>query len=167
MTWGIPTDTFLHIHVALSLIGIASGLVMLYGLLTGNPLAGWTALFLVTTILTGVTGFPLPPPGLDPARTIAIILLVLLAAAVVARYAFHLTGAWRWIYVVCAVTALYLNVFVGVVQAFQKLPFLQSLAPTQTEPPFQVTQIVVLAVFIVLGAVAAMRFRPPPAATGT
>jgi hypothetical protein len=164
MTWGIPTDTFLQIHVALSLIGLASGLVVLYGLLNGNPLGGWTALFLVTTILTGVTGFPLPPFGLDPARIVGIILLVLLVAAVAARYAFHLAGAWRWIYIVTAIMALYLNVFVGVVQAFQKLPFLQSLAPTQAEPPFQIAQIAVLAVFIVLGIVAVVRFHPTPKA---
>jgi hypothetical protein len=162
MTWGIPTDTFVQIHVAFSLIGMASGLVVLYGLLSRNSLAGWTVLFLVTTILTGVTGFPLPPFEFDPARTVGVILLVLLAAAVAARYLFGLAGAWRWVYVVAAVMALYLNVFVGVVQAFQKLPFLQSLAPTQAEPPFQITQIVVLAVFILLGVVAAVRFRPAP-----
>jgi hypothetical protein len=162
MTWGIPTDSLLQIHVVLSLIGIASGLVVLYGLLKGEPLAGWTALFLVTTILTGVTGFPLAPFGFDPARAVGVILLVLLAAAVAARYAFHLAGAWRWIYIVSAVMALYLNVFVGVIQAFQKLPFLQPLAPTQTEPPFQITQLVVLAIFIVLGVLAVVRFRPTP-----
>ena len=162
MTWGISTDTFLQIHIALSLIGIASGLVMLYGLLSGHALAGWTALFLVTTILTGVTGFPLAPFGFDPARTVGAILLVLLAAAVAARYIFSLAGAWRWIYVISAIMALYLNVFVGVVQAFQKLPFLQTLAPTQAEPPFQITQLVVLAIFIVLGVVALVRFHPAP-----
>jgi hypothetical protein len=162
MTWGIPTDSLLQIHVVLSLIGIASGLVVLYGLLKGEPLAGWTALFLVTTILTGVTGFPLAPFGFDPARAVGVILLVLLAAAVAARYAFHLAGAWRWIYIVSAVMALYLNVFVGVIQAFQKLPFLQPLAPTQTEPLFQITQLVVLAIFIVFGVLAVVRFRPTP-----
>lgn len=162
MTWGIPTDTFLQIHVALSLIGMASGVVALLGLLSGNPLSGWTALFLVTTILTGVTGFPLPPFGFDPARAVGVILLVVLAVAVAARYLFGLAGAWRWVYVVSAVMALYLNVFVGAVQAFQKLPFLQSLAPTQAEPPFQITQIVVLAIFVVLGVVAAVRFGRTP-----
>src|SRR5262249_30235172 len=100
--------------------------------------------------------------GFDPARKVAIILLVLLGAAVFARYLFNLSGVWRWVYVVSAVAALYLNVFVGIVQAFQKLPFLQSLAPTQTEPPFQITQLVVLAIFIVLGIAAVVRFRPAP-----
>ena len=164
MTWGIPTDTFLQIHVVLSLIGIASGLIMVYDLLNGRRSDGWTALFLATTILTGVTGFPLPPFGFDPARTVGVILLVLLAVAVAARYALGLAGAWRWIYIVSAVMALYLNVFVGVIQAFQKLPFLQPLAPTQSEPPFLVAQTVVLAIFVLLGALAVTRFHPKPAA---
>jgi hypothetical protein len=159
MTWGIPTELFLQIHVVLSLIGIASGLVVFYGMLTGKPFGAWTALFLVTTILTSVTGFPLPPFGFDPPRAIGVILLVLMAVAVIALYAFHLAGAWRWIYIVSALAALYLNVFVGVVQAFQKLPFLQPLAPTQSEPPFLVVQLAVLAVFIILGFVAVVRFH--------
>src|SRR5271165_1833896 len=121
--------TLLEIHVVLSLIGIASGFVAFYGLLTGQSFGGWTALFLATTILTSVTGFPLPPFGFDPPRAVGVILLVLMAAAVAARYLYHLAGAWRWIYVVTAVAGLYLNVFVAVVQAFQKLSFLQPLAP--------------------------------------
>jgi hypothetical protein len=149
-----------QIHVALSLIGIVSGLVVLYGLLIGRPLGAWTAIFLVATILTSLTGFPLAPFGFDPARAVGVISLVLLAAAVVAFYAFRLAGPWRWVYVVAAVAALYLNVFVGVVQAFQKLPFLQPLAPTQSEPPFVVAQLVVLMAFIALGALAVLRFQP-------
>jgi hypothetical protein len=164
MTWGIPTDTFLQIHVILSLIGIASGLVVLYGLLTGSPLVALTAIFLVTTILTGITGFPLAPFGFDPARAVGILLLILLALAVLGLYVFRLTGAWRWIYVVTAVMALYLNVFVGVTQAFQKVPSLQPLAPTQSEPPFLIAQIAVLVIFIALGALAVRRFHPALAA---
>jgi hypothetical protein len=160
MTWGIPTDTFLQIHVILSLIGILTGLVVLYGLLTGSPLGTSTALFFATTILTGVTGFPLPPFGFDPPRAVGIILLVLLALAFAARYAFGLAGAWRPTYIITAIMALYLNVFVGVTQAFQKLPFLQSLAPTQSEPPFLIAQVAVLLVFIVLGVLAVRRFHP-------
>jgi hypothetical protein len=160
MTWGIPTDAFLQAHVVLSLIGIASGLVVLYGLLNGNALGGWTALFLISTILTGVSGFPLEPFGFDPARKVGVILLVLLTAAVIARYLFNLAGAWRWVYVVGAVGALYLNVFVGIVQAFLKLPFLNALAPTQDDLPFKITQAAVLVTFIVLAAVALVRFRP-------
>jgi len=152
--------TLLQIHVALSLIGIASGLIVLYGLLTGKLLRGWTALFLATTILTSVTGYPLPPFGFDPPRAVGTLSLVLLAAAVLALYAFHLAGAWRWIYVATAIAALYLNVFVGVIQAFLKLPSLHALAPTQSEPPFLVTQIVVLAAFVGLGVLALIRFHP-------
>jgi len=159
MTWGIPTDTFLQIHVILSLVGIASGLVALYGLLTDKLLRGWTALFLATTVLTSVTGFPLPPFGLDPARIVGIISLVLLAAAIAALYLFRLTGAWRWIYVTTATAALYLNCFVAVVQSFQKLSFLQPLAPTQSESPFAIAQVVVLAAFVILGILAARRFH--------
>ena len=152
--------TLLQIHVALSLIGIASGLIVLYGLLTRKMLRGWTALFLATTILTSVTGYPLPPFGFDPPRAVGTLSLVLLAAAVLALYAFHLAGAWRWIYVATAIAALYLNVFVGVIQAFLKLPSLHALAPTQSEPPFLVTQIVVLAAFVGLGVLALIRFHP-------
>jgi hypothetical protein len=160
MTLGIPTDLLLQLHVLLSLIGIASGFVVLYGLVTGRMFGGWTALFLGTTILTSVTGFPLPPFGFDPPRAVGLISLVLLAVAVAAFYAFRLAHAWRWVYVGTATTALYLNVFVGVVQAFQKLPFLQALAPTQSEPPFAIAQLVVLVAFVALGAVAMVRFHP-------
>ena len=151
----------LQIHVILSLVGILTGFVVLYGLVTGVSSSGWTtATFLATTILTSVTGFPLPPFGFDPPRAVGVISLVLLALALAALYAFRLAGAWRWIYVGAAVAALYLNVFVAVVQAFQKLPLLHALAPTQSEPPFLVSQIVVLAAFVALGVVAAMRFHP-------
>jgi hypothetical protein len=150
----------LEIHVLLSLIGIVSGFVVLYGLLIGRPYGGWTALFLATTILTSITGFPLAPFGFDPPRAVAVISLVLLALAVAALYGFRLAGPWRWIYVGSATAALYLNVFVGVVQAFQKLPFLQPLAPTQSEPPFLVAQVAVLAIFIAFGILAVIRFHP-------
>ena len=160
MTWGISTGTFLQIHVILSLVGIASGLVALYGMLAGKLLHGWTALFLATTVLTSITGFPLPPFGFDPPRAVGTLSLALLALAILALYVFQVRGAWRWIYVATAVAALYLNCFVAVVQSFQKLSFLQPLAPTQSEPPFVVAQIVVLAVFVGLGIVAARRFHP-------
>jgi hypothetical protein len=150
----------LQFHVLLSSIGIVSGLVVLCGLLVGRPLGGWTALFLVTTILTSITGFPLSPFGFDPARAVGVISLVLLALAVAALYVFRLAGAWRWVYVGSAIAALYLNVFVGIAQAFQKVPFLQPLAPTQSEPPFLVAQIAVLVIFVALGILAAIRFHP-------
>jgi len=160
MTWGIPTAVFLQIHVAFSLIGIVSGLIALYGLLSGRMLAGWMRLFLITTILTSVTGFPLPPFGFDPPRAIGTISLVLLALAVVALYIFHLKGLWRPVFIVTALVALYLNCFVGVVQAFQKLSFLHPLAPTQSEPPFVAAQLVVLVVFVVFGVLVLRRFDP-------
>jgi hypothetical protein len=155
----------LQIHVLLSLIGIISGFVVLYGLLIGRPFGGWTTLFLATTILTSITGFPLAPFGFDPPRVVGVISLVLLALAVAAFYAFRLAGAWRWVYIGSATAALYLNVFVGVVQAFQKLPFLQPLAPTQSEPPFLVAQIAVLVIFVAFGILAVIRFHPERDAT--
>jgi hypothetical protein len=152
--------TLLTIHVALSLIGIVSGLVVFYEMLMGKQSGGWTVLFLITTILTSVTGFPLPPFGFDPPRAVGVLSLVLLAVAVVALYVFKLAGAWRWLYVITALAALWLNVFVGIIQAFAKLPALHALAPTQSEPPFLITQLVVLVIFVVLGIVALRRFHP-------
>ena len=160
MTWGIPTDIFLDIHVALSLIALVLGLIVLYGLLSGEVLGVWTVLFLLGLILTSVTGFPLPPFGLDPPRMVGILSLILLAIAVLAIYAFRLRGAWRWIYVVTAMAALYLDAFVGVIQAFAKLTFLHSLAPTQSEPPFLIAQVIVLVIFVALGFLAVRRFHP-------
>jgi K+-transporting ATPase A subunit len=150
---------FTKLHVVISLIGIVSGLVVMFGLLVGRRLNGWTALFLISTVLTSVTGFFFPFHGVTPAIVVGIISLVLLAVAIVARYARHLAGAWRWIYVVTAMISLYLNVFVLIVQLFQKVPALRVLAPTQSEPPFAVTQLVVLGLFVVLTIVALIRFR--------
>jgi hypothetical protein len=160
MTWGIPTHLFLQIHVALSLIALVAGLVVLYGLLQGRALRGWMELFLVTLILTSVTGFPLPPFGLDPPRMVGILSLVLLAVAVLAIYVFRVSGPWRWIFVVTAMAALYLDAFVGVIQAFAKLPALHELAPTGSEPPFLIAQVIVLVFFVVLGFLAARWFHP-------
>ncbi len=160
MTWGIPTGIFLDIHVALSLIALVLGLIVLYGLLSGEVLGVWTVLFLLGLILTSVTGFPLPPFGLDPPRMVGILSLILLAIAVLAIYAFRLRGAWRWIYVVTAMAALYLDAFVGVIQAFAKLTFLHSLAPTQSEPPLLIAQVIVLVIFVALGFLAVRRFHP-------
>jgi hypothetical protein len=143
--------------VLLSLVGIGSGLVVLFGLLTAKRLDGWTALFLATTVATSVTGFGFPVDHLLPSHKVGIISLVVLAVAILARYALHLAGAWRRIYVVCAAGALYLNVFVGVVQAFLKVPALTAMAPKQTDRPFVITQLVVLALFVVLTIVATKR----------
>ena len=150
---------FTKLHVVISLIGIVSGLVVMLGLLAGQKLNRWTALFLISTVAASVTGFFFPFHGVTPAIVVGIISLVLLAIAIVARYLRHLVGAWRWIYVVTAMISLYLNVFVLVVQLFQKVPALKALAPTQSEPPFAVTQLVVLALFVVLTIIAAIKFR--------
>src|SRR6266702_2203729 len=147
------------IHVLISLVGIFTGLIVLFGLLAGKRLDGWTKWFLITTVATSVTGFFFPFHGFTPAHGVGIISLVVLAVAIYARYPRQLAGHWRWIYVVTAVIALYLNVFVAVVQAFEKVPALKVMAPAQTEPPFKVTQLVVLALFVVLGILAAIRFR--------
>ncbi len=158
-------QTFTLIHVVISLIGIASGFVVLFGLLTGKRLNRWTALFLVSTVATSVTGFGFPLVHFGAPHWVGVISLVLLAVAIFARYIRHLAGTWRWLYVVSAVVSLYLNVFVGVVQAFQKLPALNALAPTQTELPFMLTQLVVLALFIALAIIAAIKFRIGPVGT--
>ena len=150
----------LQLHVAVSLVGIISGLVMVYGLLLGRNFRTAIAVFLVTTILTSLTGFPLPPFGFDPPRAVGVLSLILLVGAVAAYYGFRLVGPWRRIFVACAVAALYLNVFVLIAQGFLKVPALHDLAPTQSEPPFAIVQGIVLIVFIVLGVLAAIRFRP-------
>jgi hypothetical protein len=155
MIWGMSESTFTTVHVILSLVGIGSGLVVMAGLLAGRERGRWTLLFLATTVATSVTGFGFPFDHLLPSHKVGIISLVVLAVAILARYAFHLAGAWRWIYVVCAGIALYLNVFVGVVQAFLKVPALAALAPKQTEAPFVVTQLVVLVLFVALTIAAA------------
>ena len=163
MILGMSTSTFTLVHVVLSLVGIFAGLVVVFGMFGSKKLDGWTALFLATTVLTSVTGFFFPFDKILPSHIVGIISLVVLAIAILALYALHLAGPWRWIYVVSAMLALYLNVFVGVVQAFQKLPFLSRLAPTQSEPPFFVAQVIVMAIFVLLGIRAVMRFRPATA----
>lgn len=134
-------------------------MIVAFGLLTGKRLDGLTAIFLVTTVLTSVTGFGFPFEHLSPAHKVGIISLVVLGAAIAARYLFHLAGTWRAVYVVGAVTALYLNVFVLIVQGFMKVPALKALAPTQKEPPFLVTQLVVLVIFLGIGIVATKKFH--------
>ena len=150
----------LQFHVAISLVGILSGFVMLSGLLLGRNFKTAIAVFLLTTILTSLTGFPLPPFGFDPPRAVGVLSLILLIGAVAAYYGFRLAGAWRWIFVACAVASLYLNVFVLVAQGFLKVPALHALAPTGSEPPFAIVQGIALLIFIALGIWAAVKFRP-------
>lgn len=150
------------VHTLISLAGILSGFVVLFGLLAGKRLDGWTKWFLITTVATSVTGFGFPLHHFGAPHVVGVISLIVLAITIYARYPRQLAGAWRWIYVIGASIALYLNVFVGVVQAFQKIPALNAVAPTQNEPPFAITQLVVLALFVVLAIVAAIRFHPEP-----
>ena len=164
MIFGMTTFTF--VHTAISLIGIASGFVVMYGWLHGTRLDEWTAVFLVSTVLTSVTGFGFPFYVLLPSHKIGVLSLVVLAVAIVARYVQHLAGRWRWIYVVCATLAQYFNVFVLVVQLFRRVPALQALAPTQSEPPFAIAQVVVLGLFVWFTIVAVKRFRPHTVAPG-
>lgn len=152
------------IHVLISLIGIFAGLIVLFGMLAGKRLDGWTKWFLITTVLTSVTGFFFPFHGFTPAIGLGIISLPFLALTIFARYPKRLAGPWRWIYVIGAVICLYFNLFVAVVQAFEKIPALRALAPTQTEPPFKLTQLAVFLTFVLLGVVGIIRFRPEPLA---
>ncbi len=149
--------TFTQVHVAISLIAIVTGLVVMFGMLARNRLDRWTALFLLFTVATSVTGFFFPFHGFTPAIGVGIISMFVLAVAIFARYARKLAGAWRWIYVITAMVALYLNVFVLIVQSFQKISILKALAPTQSEPPFLFAQLLTLVLFIVLSIVAAIR----------
>lgn len=155
----------LLIHVLVSLTGIASGVVVLFGLLKAERLEGWTALFLTTTALTSVSGFFFPYHGFTPAIAMGIVSLVVVALALYAFYARRLNGGWRKVYVITAVLALYLNVFVAIVQAFLKIPALRALAPTQTEPIFKAAQLLAFALFVVLGIAAAMKFKIQPTQT--
>ena len=160
MIWGLSTATFTVVHVVISLIGIFTGFIVVWGMLAGKRLNAITGVFLVTTVATSVTGFGFPIHHFGPPHIVGVISLVVLTIALFARYAFHLRGAWRWIYVITSVTALYLNVFVGIVQAFQKLPALKALAPTQAEPPFAIAQLAALVLFIVIAVFASRRFMP-------
>jgi hypothetical protein len=164
MVLGMPLATFTFLHVLISLVGIASGLIVLERLLRNRTLGVSNVVFLVATILTSVTGFLFPFKTFgSPAHIIGTISLLILAIALFALYAGNLVGPWRWIYVSTAMVALYLNVFVAVVQSFAKIGRLHALAPTGSEPPFVITQVIALVLFIVLGIVALMRFRPPTA----
>jgi hypothetical protein len=164
MVLGMSLSAFTMVHVIISLIGIASGFVVLSGLLGSNRMAGMTALFLITTILTNATGFLFPFEKLLPSHIIAILSLVLLAISCLALYGMKLSGAWRWIYVVTALLSLYFNVFVLVIQSFLKIPALTALAPGNPPagPVFAVVQGVVLVFFVLVIIGAIRRFRPLP-----
>ncbi len=160
MIFGMTTFTFLH--VVLSLTGIFSGFIVMFGLLASKRLSDWNALFLASTVLTSVTGFLFPFHGFLPSHGVGILSLIVLAVALFALYGRHLAGGWRRTYAVTAMIALYLNVFVLIVQAFRKVPALNAMAPTQSEPPFKVAQLSILVLFVVLTVLAAIRFRNEP-----
>ena len=157
MILGMTTFTF--VHVVLSLIGIFAGVIVMFGMFAAKRLDGWMAIFLTSTVATSVTGFLFPFHRFLPSHGVGIVSLVVLAVAILARYSFHLTGGWRRTYVVTAMIGLYLNVFVLIAQAFQKVPALKAMAPTQSEPPFLLAQLVCMALFVALTIVAAIKFR--------
>jgi hypothetical protein len=153
-------NTLTLVHVVISLIGILSGIVVLLGFLSAKRLDGWNAIFLLTTVLTSVTGFLFPFHKLLPSHILGAMSLVVLAFALFARYARRMAGPWRRTYAITSSIALYFNVFVLIAQMFQKIPALKALAPTQSEPPFLVAQLVCLVLFTVLTILAAIKFRP-------
>ena len=150
---------FTAFHVLLSLIGIGTGFIVIFGLIAGRWLGLWTSIFLWTTILTSVTGFFFPFKGITPGIVLGIISLVVLAVSLFALYAKKMAGGWRTTFVITAVIAEWLNFFVLIAQLFEKVPALHTLAPTNTEPPFKIAQLVALIVFVVLGFLAAKNFR--------
>ena len=168
MILGMSVPTFTTVHTIISLIGIFSGLVVLYGMFSSKRLEPWTAVFLFTTVLTSVTGFLFPVDKILPSHIFGVLSLLVLAVTLVALYVYRLAGKWRWLYVASAVFALYLNVFVGVVQSFDKVGFLNALAPTQRDLPFLIAQAAVLLLFIYFGFKAVRSFHPvvPTAVTG-
>jgi hypothetical protein len=160
MILGMSVGAFTVLHVVITLVAIGSGLIVVGGIFASHKLPVTTALFLFTTALTSVTGFLFPLHGFTPALGVGIVACVILAVALFALYKEHLVSAWRWIYVITAVASLYLNVFVLVVQSFVKVSALNALAPTQSEPPFAITQVVILVIFILIALIAVVKFRP-------
>jgi hypothetical protein len=159
MILGLSLPVFALLHVIISLVGIFAGLVVVGGFMSGKLLRGWTGLFLATTILTNATGFFFPFPKLLPSHILGVISLVLFPFALYALYGKHLEGGWRKTFVTLSVVTLYFNCFVLVVQLFSKFPLLIATAPTQKEPPFAITHLVVLVIFVWLGRAAVMGFR--------
>ena len=152
--------TFTLIHTLISLIGITSGLVVMGGLMAGKRLDGWVGLFLITTALTSITGFGFPFIGLIASHYIGLFSLLILPPVIYARYRKHLIGSWRGVFVVGTALTLYFNFFVLVVQLFRRVPALLVSAPTGKEPPFVVTQLLVMAMFAVLSVAAYKKFPP-------
>jgi hypothetical protein len=161
MVLGLSMTTFTLLHVGVSLLAIVAGLVVVGGLAAGARLDGWTGLFLVTTFLTNASGFFFPTPGFMPSHGVGVVSLVLLPVVLWARYRAGLAGGWRRTYVILTTTLLWMNVFVLIAQLFRRVPALIVLAPKQQEPPFLLTQLVTLVVFVLLGRAAARGFLAP------
>jgi hypothetical protein len=155
----MTTATFTLVHVLISLAAIVSGWLVVYGMLRGNRMDGGTAIFLLTTALTSLTGFFFPSTSITPGFVLGVLSLVVLAAAIVARYLFHMAGAWRWVYVVGACVALYFNMFVLLAQLFMKVPVLHALAPTGKELPFGLAQLALLVLLAVVTVKAVQKFH--------
>jgi hypothetical protein len=165
MVFGMSLATYTLIHVIISLIGIGSGLIVLFGMFSSKRLDGMTALFLATTALTSLTGFGFPFEHVTPGIILGILSLLVLALAIPARYSFRMAGKWRMIYVVTAVIALYFNCFVLIAQSFLKIPALHALAPKGNEPPFAIAEGILLVLFIVAGVLAVKKFHPTDASS--
>jgi hypothetical protein len=161
MVLGMSLGAYTMLHVIISLIGIGTGFIVLFGLINGRLLSPWNGVFLVTTILTSLTGFAFPNDKITPGIILGILSMIVLAFALVALYLFHLRGAWRRTYAITAMIALYFNVFVLIAQTFEHVPAFHALAPTGTETPFKVAQTLLLLLFIVLISAAAKKFRNP------
>ena len=157
---GLSLSAFTVFHTALSLLALAAGFVVVFGLFGSHRMPVVTAIFLVSAVATSVTGFGFPFTQFLPSHGVGVISLALLAVAVVALFVYRLAGAWRWLYAVCVVLAEYFLVFVTIAQGFMKVPALHALAPTQTEPPFGIAELAATAIFVVLAIVAALKFRP-------
>jgi hypothetical protein len=162
MILGMSLATFTMVHVIVSLTAIVAGLVVMFGMFGSRRMPSLTAVFLILTILTSLTGFMFPFNGITPGILIGILSIILLAVACFALYGMKLAGAWRWIYVLTALVSLYLNIFVLVIQSFLKVPALHALAPSvpPAEPPFAVVQGVVLVLFVVVIIAVLRRYRP-------
>jgi hypothetical protein len=163
MILGMSVGAFTLVHVIITLVAIGSGLIVVGGMFASHRLPVTTALFLFATGLTSLTGFLFPIHGFTPALGVGIVACVILAVALFALYKERLVGPWRWIYAITAAVSLYFNVFVLVVQSFVKVSALNALAPTQTEPPFAVTQAAVLAIFVLITLIAVIKFQPSKA----
>jgi hypothetical protein len=161
MILGMSLSTYTTLHVIISLIAIGTGFIVLFGLISGRLLSPWNGVFLVTTILTSLTGFAFPNDKVTPGIIFGVLSMIVLAIALFALYVFHLKGAWRRTYAITAMIALYFNVFVLIAQTFEHVPVFHALAPTGTETPFKVAQLLLLLLFVVLTTVAAKKFRTP------